>query len=293
MNAIYQHSVPQEIIDLLNTKTRLRLYFLIEAVLSNPNGDPANGNRPRTDYFGIGYISDASLKRIARDAAARQGEDLYFERGVNLADKKVALLGEKNPCKKFWDLPLFGGIIGDNKRVRGAMVVKPPRTSERLHTSDVRGTRTSTDSGKGGKKVQEDGTEDKGGGNMGSRPLVDYALYEGWADFNPHQGAENGVTQEHLIAFIDAMLSGWEYNRSTARPGVNLRALAVFEMPENRTGEPVIRTVKRVKLNVNTGHEHQTFDSVEEPLTIDASGLAANGMKAALWVDGAATTLRG
>ena len=34
---------------------------------ANPNGDPLNGNRPRTDYNGNGEISDVCLKRKLRD----------------------------------------------------------------------------------------------------------------------------------------------------------------------------------------------------------------------------------
>jgi CRISPR-associated protein Csd2 len=34
---------------------------------ANPNGDPLNGNRPRTDYTGYGEISDVCLKRKIRD----------------------------------------------------------------------------------------------------------------------------------------------------------------------------------------------------------------------------------
>ena len=34
---------------------------------ANPNGDPLNGNRPRTDYEGHGEITDVCLKRKIRD----------------------------------------------------------------------------------------------------------------------------------------------------------------------------------------------------------------------------------
>jgi CRISPR-associated protein Csd2 len=34
---------------------------------ANPNGDPLNGNRPRTDYNGYGEISDVCIKRKIRD----------------------------------------------------------------------------------------------------------------------------------------------------------------------------------------------------------------------------------
>ena len=34
---------------------------------ANPNGDPLNGNRPRTDYSNFGEMSDVSIKRKIRD----------------------------------------------------------------------------------------------------------------------------------------------------------------------------------------------------------------------------------
>ena len=34
---------------------------------ANPNGDPLNGNRPRTDYEGLGEMTDVCLKRKIRD----------------------------------------------------------------------------------------------------------------------------------------------------------------------------------------------------------------------------------
>src|SRR5882672_9168621 len=34
---------------------------------ANPNGDPLNGNRPRTDYSGLGEVSDVCIKRKIRD----------------------------------------------------------------------------------------------------------------------------------------------------------------------------------------------------------------------------------
>ena len=34
---------------------------------ANPNGDPLNGNRPRTDYDGYGEVTDVCIKRKMRD----------------------------------------------------------------------------------------------------------------------------------------------------------------------------------------------------------------------------------
>jgi CRISPR-associated protein Csd2 len=47
---------------------------------ANPNGDPLNGNRPRTDYEGLGEITDVCLKRKIRDRMVERFVDLKKER---------------------------------------------------------------------------------------------------------------------------------------------------------------------------------------------------------------------
>lgn len=49
----------------LNSKIDFALIFRVTK--ANPNGDPLNGNRPRTDYSGRGEVSDICLKRKLRD----------------------------------------------------------------------------------------------------------------------------------------------------------------------------------------------------------------------------------
>ena len=46
---------------------------------ANPNGDPLNGNRPRTDYNGFGEISDVCLKRKIRDRLQDAGLDIFVQ----------------------------------------------------------------------------------------------------------------------------------------------------------------------------------------------------------------------
>ena len=41
--------------------------------MANPNGDPLNGNSPRTDYNGLGEISDVCVKRKLRNRMQRAG----------------------------------------------------------------------------------------------------------------------------------------------------------------------------------------------------------------------------
>lgn len=46
---------------------------------ANPNGDPLNGNRPRTDYNGYGEITDVCLKRKIRDRLQEAGLDIFVQ----------------------------------------------------------------------------------------------------------------------------------------------------------------------------------------------------------------------
>jgi CRISPR-associated protein Csd2 len=46
---------------------------------ANPNGDPLNGNRPRTDYDGFGEVTDVCLKRKIRDRLQEKYDRLKKE----------------------------------------------------------------------------------------------------------------------------------------------------------------------------------------------------------------------
>ena len=48
-------------------KTKIDFAALITVNNANPNGDPLNGNRPRTTYTGKGEISDVCIKRKIRN----------------------------------------------------------------------------------------------------------------------------------------------------------------------------------------------------------------------------------
>src|ERR1700733_6056679 len=48
-------------------KNKIDFAAVLRVKRANPNGDPLNGNRPRTDYNGLGEITDVCLKRKIRD----------------------------------------------------------------------------------------------------------------------------------------------------------------------------------------------------------------------------------
>ena len=109
---------------------------------ANPNGDPLNGNRPRTDYDGLGEITDVCLKRKMRDRLLEGGTRFSSSRMIDNMDgepslrtraeseehglgknafkpnKKDKTSGEttvRAACEKWFDVRSFGQVFAFGK----------------------------------------------------------------------------------------------------------------------------------------------------------------------------------
>lgn len=106
---------------------------------ANPNGDPLNGNRPRTDYSNYGEVSDVSIKRKLRDRllerwihAGRndgdgnmiyvQADDRKADDAASLRDrleeafgKELSKIGKEKlatqACERWLDVRAFGSLF--------------------------------------------------------------------------------------------------------------------------------------------------------------------------------------
>ncbi len=73
----------------LQNKIDFALIFSVKN--ANPNGDPLNGNRPRTDYDGFGEVSDVCLKRKIRDRLQDSGEPIFVQSDEKKTDGMPSL----------------------------------------------------------------------------------------------------------------------------------------------------------------------------------------------------------
>lgn len=102
---------------------------------ANPNGDPLNGNRPRTDYANFGEVTDVAIKRKLRDrlletwvANGKQedGNKIYVQSDDRRTDEHRSLknrfdneLGKEAggprtaelACQKWLDVRAFGQLF--------------------------------------------------------------------------------------------------------------------------------------------------------------------------------------
>ena len=83
---------------------------LVSVTKANSNGDPLNGNRPRTDYNGIGEISDVCVKRKIRNRMQDMGNEIFvksddrcddgFKSLSERADKNIGGIKDKDEYAK-------------------------------------------------------------------------------------------------------------------------------------------------------------------------------------------------
>ncbi len=126
---------------------------------ANPNGDPLNGNRPRTDYAGLGEITDVCIKRKIRDRLVerflrlegeeKKGQDVFVQSDDRKADEAKSL---KDRAEK----TLGNKLGGSDKAAVAALACQ--------HWIDVRafGQLFAYAGGKKGKKKNEESGEDSG-----------------------------------------------------------------------------------------------------------------------------------
>jgi CRISPR-associated protein Csd2 len=117
----------------LSNKIDFAVIFSVKG--ANPNGDPLNGNRPRSNYDGLGEISDVCIKRKIRNRLMemknKNGDNQYnvfVQSDDNRLDdyrslrsrvegliSKDAMADEKkfreNACEKWIDVRAFGQVF--------------------------------------------------------------------------------------------------------------------------------------------------------------------------------------
>jgi CRISPR-associated protein Csd2 len=64
---------------MISLTSKIDFAVILKVKNANPNGDPLNGNRPRTDYNGYGEISDVCIKRKLRDRLMEAEQNVLIQ----------------------------------------------------------------------------------------------------------------------------------------------------------------------------------------------------------------------
>lgn len=230
---------------------------------ANPNGDPLNGNRPRTDFDGNGEITDVCLKRKIRDRLQEAGEAIFVQSDEKKTDGMTSLknrafdetvgLGKKAfetkkgenleskrdatarlACDKWFDVRAFGQVFAfkaDDKGADGVSIpIRGPVTIQSafsLAPVDITSTQiTKSVSGEG------DGSK-KGSDTMGMKHRVDEGIYVTYGAITPQLAERTGFSDADAEKIKDVLTKLFEGDASSARPEGSMQVKKVIWWEHN------------------------------------------------------------
>ena len=267
---------------------------------SNPNGDPLNGNQPRTDYGSYGEISDVCLKRKLRNRLQDIGEKILVQSNERADDgcDSIRSRVEANPamdkplkmkdkeqgrtrifaeeaCKAWIDVRAFGqvfalkeakkqGVDAVSVGVRGPVTL---HTAVSLDPVTITGIQIT-------KSVNNEPGDKKGSDTMGMKYRVDFGVYKFQGSINVQLAEKTGFSEEDAQKVKEALRTIFENDASSARPEGSMEMSCFYWIEHsNKTGAASSGKVHRsVKAQKRDGVE---VPSRFEDYVIDDSALYA------------------
>ncbi len=217
---------------------------------ANPNGDPLNGNRPRTNYDGLGEISDVCIKRKIRNRLMQMGEAILVQSDDNKNDdcgsiksridasglKTDAKDFRKKACAHWYDVRAFGQIFPFKGKVKGEGVSIPVRGPVSIHPAfSIRPVSVSSNQITKSTNLEDSGTGKRGADTMGMKHRVDEGIYVFYGSVNAQlasdetgTGFSDDSSQNDTQKLKDALLTLFENDASSARPDGSMEVKKVI-----------------------------------------------------------------
>lgn len=237
---------------------------------ANPNGDPLNGNRPRTDYDSYGEMTDVCNKRKIRDRLLErwvadgkkeddgnmifvQSDDRKADEHKSLKARAVAILGNKLgssetgklACEKWLDVRAFGQLFalkGKQKAKKGegndgegdsgiSIGIRGPVTVQSAFSVAP----VDVTSNQITKSVSGEDTKDgkRSSDTMGMKHRVDHGVYVFYGSMNPQLAERTGFSAVDAEAIKKILPRLFENDESSARPAGSMEVLKVIWWKHN------------------------------------------------------------
>jgi len=265
---------------------------------ANPNGDPLNGNRPRTDYEGLGEITDVCLKRKIRDRLLeryislkeeeKKGQAIFVQSDDRKIDGETSLrnraesdangLGKKafgsnakkedtakSACAKWFDVRAFGQVFafGKSNDADGVSIpIRGPVTIQSAFSIEpvsVSSTQiTKSVSGEG------DGTK-KGSDTMGMKHRVDDSIYVTYGSMNSQLAERTGFSDDDAAVIKEILPKLFENDASSARPEGSMAVQKVVWWEHNcKAGQySTAKVHKTLTINADGNYSLNNLDGLK------------------------------
>ena len=279
---------------------------------SNPNGDPLNGNQPRTDYGSYGEISDVCLKRKLRNRLQDIGEKILVQSNERADDgcDSIRSRVEANPamdkplkmkdkeqgrtrifaeeaCKAWIDVRAFGqvfalkeakkqGVDAVSVGVRGPVTL---HTAVSLDPVTITGIQIT-------KSVNNEPGDKKGSDTMGMKYRVDFGVYKFQGSINVQLAEKTGFSEGDAEKIKEALRTIFENDASSARPEGSMEMSRFYWIEHaNKTGcVPSAKIHRSVSAQKKDGVE--TPSHLDDYIIDDSALYAIDGIHIEKYVEG-------
>lgn len=227
-------------------QNKIDFIVLVAVTNANPNGDPLNGNRPRTTYTGKGEISDVCIKRKIRNRIQDMGERIFVQSDersddgfASLSDRASKTIIQfanrdeyaKKACAEWFDVRAFGQVFAFKKAkdkdaegisvgVRGPVSIHQATSISVVDINSIQIT----------KSVNSETTSDgkKSSDTMGTKHMVEFGLYEIKGSINVQLAEKTGFSEEDADKIKEALRTLFINDASSARPDGSMEVIRVY-----------------------------------------------------------------
>lgn len=226
-------------------QNKIDFVVLVKVANANPNGDPLNGNRPRTTYAGNGEISDVCIKRKIRNRLQDMGENIFVQSAERSEDGFSSLSARaaatvtsyttideyaEQACAAWMDVRTFGQVFAFKKNekinqkkevsvgVRGPVSIHQAISCSPVDICSMQIT----------KSVNSEPAEKKSSDTMGTKHYVEFGLYKIKGSINVQLAEKTGFSEEDAEKVKEALRTLFINDASAARPDGSMEVVRVY-----------------------------------------------------------------
>lgn len=270
-------------------KNKIDFVLLVSVNMANSNGDPLDGNRPRTNYDGHGEISDVCIKRKIRNRMQDMGHKIFVQSNdrtddefTSLSDRAKGTVGKaanrdeyaRLACETWMDVRTFGQVFafksadksGVSVGVRGPLSIHQAVSVSPVEVCSMQIT----------KSVNSEPGDKKSSDTMGMKHMVRFGLYKIKGSINVQLAEKTGFTEEDAEVIKECLRTLFENDASSARPEGSMEVVKLFWWEHNcPTGQYSSAKVHRsISITAKDGVESPTgMEDYNEVVVEELDGL--------------------
>ena len=266
---------------------------------ANPNGDPIDGNRPRTTYAGLGEVSDVCLKRKIRNRLLDEGYPIFVQSDDHRAEgdayrslkdradgneKLAACLKEitakkktredyaKLACAEWLDVRAFGQVFAFKAKKKSddeegsdavSIGIRGPVSIQPAFSRKPVNV-VSTQITKSVNLETQTDPDKKGNDTMGMKHRVEYGVYVTYGSINVQTAKKTGFSEEDAEALKEALRTLFRNDATSARPEGSMEVVKVIWWKHSCPNGNLSSAKVHRSLDVKQGEDGQVIVSVPE-----------------------------